>query len=1112
MRTLTEIFAPGAAPLPEGLRTLTVSPERTIEPGATVRATFAFTNMGGAPATGLRVRFNLPDGLRYVVGSARVDDETLEDPRGETPLLSGNGAEIGDVPPGVEKKVQIAYDVAHAMDNAAVVEIQAALASFEIPVIGSNIWRLVVRSAPNLQNPDTHLEIETLRDARPGEDLALRARIHNAGDSSARDVVVVMPVPENTIYVANSARIDGRIVAADEREPFGYGTASIATQGLGPGASLVAEYRVRIASPLPDRTKIYLWGAVASAEIPEFELTRVEIPISSSVRFDDDRTRFIVEPAGDVQLGQRIRVALRAHNNGTSEAHNVRVRFMLPDGVRFVPGSRLVDGRPTLEGNDPTLFGFDLIAPGENVEASIDGTVLGPPLDGAQLAIGAQLDFGEGSRAFEQTLVVRARPIFDQAHTAVAFVGTPSGRAGEDVRITIRVMNEGTLVARDAILALDFDAGFDDVRFSEDNEGESRLSLERRPSGRGGASIPLGNLEPFKPHSVFLHARIATPIADRRELRLAATLHTREIGAVAVGSAALFTRSRPRFSPAGCSIELLGNEPLRPDRAAEFAVRVTNEGTDIGRDVRVGLTFSPELKFEAVEGATREGNTLIFGDIAPAARAEAHIRVRLAGFVRRGSVMTIEGRLSGVGMLPLAMRPATVQTYAEPDFAKGATFTAEPRDTVETGEPLYFLVALRNDGDGTARRVVIRSVLTANTTYSPGSTSINDVPLIDTAAGSLLWSGSGLVLEDVDPGVEAFIRWRAIVNTPLPAGTIIEARAEIEWDGVGSTMATLQPIRVRSSPAFAIRPAGLPFGVEGAVTTSSPEAYEAPSPLPRAYPALAAAAARSVPSATQVMRPDRALQKPPPAPPEPAGEVGEATYMEPPENINEPHSFLFFTEDRLTRTVTFLQHADFPGLLKHLFVLRAFFPDVFVGQLNATTNEKLATLSDAIRSQLDRLFMKLRLPRYALVSKDLEDRAARTALHELIETLDAPALSRISPPPLSRNIVARIEGSLDVTRLRELRPLLEGAPLGAVYPWIALCLLLGDTVVLSSGERSTALGNYRDALVAILDQVGALPLSEFHRVLEISTNADLDGQLGGVLEMLRGAAPVASQR
>ena len=70
MRTLTEVFAPGEPTLPEGLRTLVVSPDRVVEPGVTVRATFAFYNMGGAAATGLRVRFTHPDGLRYLVGSA----------------------------------------------------------------------------------------------------------------------------------------------------------------------------------------------------------------------------------------------------------------------------------------------------------------------------------------------------------------------------------------------------------------------------------------------------------------------------------------------------------------------------------------------------------------------------------------------------------------------------------------------------------------------------------------------------------------------------------------------------------------------------------------------------------------------------------------------------------------------------------------------------------------------------------------------------------------------------------------------------------------------------------------------------------------------------------
>src|ERR1700694_5666491 len=84
MRTLTEVFAPGAPSLPEGLRTLVVSPDRSVEPGTTVRAVLAFCNFGGAAAAGLPVRFSLPDGLRYVPGSGRVDDRALDDVRGET--------------------------------------------------------------------------------------------------------------------------------------------------------------------------------------------------------------------------------------------------------------------------------------------------------------------------------------------------------------------------------------------------------------------------------------------------------------------------------------------------------------------------------------------------------------------------------------------------------------------------------------------------------------------------------------------------------------------------------------------------------------------------------------------------------------------------------------------------------------------------------------------------------------------------------------------------------------------------------------------------------------------------------------------------------------------
>ena len=141
MRTLTDVFAAGTTALPEGLRTLEVSPGRYVKPGQTVHATFTFRNLGGGTATGFRVRFRLPDGLTYLVGTARIDDDAG---RGTGPhhAAQGSGADIGEIAPGGERRISLDYSVASTIEDGTPITIQAAIASFEVPVIGSNVVRL----------------------------------------------------------------------------------------------------------------------------------------------------------------------------------------------------------------------------------------------------------------------------------------------------------------------------------------------------------------------------------------------------------------------------------------------------------------------------------------------------------------------------------------------------------------------------------------------------------------------------------------------------------------------------------------------------------------------------------------------------------------------------------------------------------------------------------------------------------------------------------------------------------------------------------------------------------------------------------------------------------
>lgn len=1126
MRTLTEAFAPGAPSLPEGLRTLVVSPDRSVEPGINVRATFAFYNFGGAAATGLRVRFTLPDGLRYVPGTARVDDRSLDDAAGETSLLAPNGADLGEVPPGVERRIMLTYAVAPTIENGAVLELQAALVANETEVIGSNVVRLEARSSPVLQNPETVASLEAVRVAEPGEEIRVTARVHNSGHATAHDVVVVLPVPDRTTYVAGSARIDGRETPIDERagDPFGFGNATVASPALAAGATLVVEYRARIDSPLDDNTRIVLGGAVAASEIAEFELARAELSVRSASRFDTDATRLVVDAPSEVEPGRRVRVALVAENDGTCAADDVRVRLNLPDGLRYAPGSRAVDGRSVADSETPGSFVFTRVEAGRRVEASIDAYVVSPAVDGTPLPIIGSLQWSTGSRPFERALVIRSSPRFIEGRNAISLDGPAQVAPGNEVRATIRIANDGTAQATGVRIAIDGDPALQSLRYV-DETGEARVQA---------TGIDLGTIPPGAARTIALAANVVSPVADRTEIRLRARLESDQTVPVPLGQVELTVRSRARFSPATATLAYPSGEPLRPARHGDVHLALVNEGTDVARDVRVQLEITSAARIEAVEGATRVGSALLFGDVAPGERVEATVRLRLARLVARGTTIAVNGRLEAVGLLPFGLAPLTIPTIAEPRFDEGASLRTQPSETVDAGEALFVRLAIRNTGDGAAGRVTVRGQLPVRSTYLPGSTSVNDVPLLDVDGGSVLWSKPGLTLEDVDPGVEIGIRYCVIVNTPLPAGTLIDAHADVTWDGGGTLALASTPVRVRSTPAFAVRASGLPFSVSGIaprtidilldvadqrraalppapVRLPEPPSYRdfddtiegrlETAPPPRAPEPVEPAVAFVAPPAEIVppaLEPVALAVEPAPvdAPLEPIA----ATPVESQEPDVAPRRVrVAFARDALERALAFLEQSDYGGLVTHLFAIRTLVPTAFVG-LNGDVPGKLAAEREALRGVVDRLFIKMRMPRYALTSKDIEDRASRAALIDLIN-----AIHDASPAddPGAGDAAIVLEGPVEGHRLTAHLEALESEPLGTARPWLVLAELLPWSFVQPAGGE--ALNAYRSALIATFTNVAALPSEEFHRVLAGTQNSALDAALRDVRAALRGA-------
>jgi uncharacterized repeat protein (TIGR01451 family) len=1079
MRPLSEVFAPGAPTLPERLRTLVVSPERELEPGMTVRATFTFRNHGGAPATGVQIRFNLPEGLVYLVGSGLLDGKELDDELGNSPLLARAGAHVGDVLPNEERRVEIAYSVAGAIENGTTVELQAAVAAFELPCIGSNVVRLVARSKPALANALTGVAIEATRDAVPGSQAQITIRIHNAGESTARDVVVASPIPEHTSYVAASARVNGREIERELGAPFDRTYAPVVLRSLPARASATLVYRVAIDAPLQCGTQIVAKADVASQETPAFSLEPASLTVVSAPHFGDDRTAFSVDPANDVRPGQRVRLTLTAFNSGTAAAERVGAHLELSEHLIFVRGAATIDGRPLPQRRkEPLRFALGTIDAGQCVTLCAEGVLASPLPDKSVVSAAAVLDWEAtptASRHLECGFQVRSEPAFPPQCNALTRVGSAFAVPGSGLEAAIVLANDGSADAHDGVLQLRIEPPLDDLAVFESGR---RLTLEGGSADSSPDAVELGTIEAYATRRLIVRARVPSPFANASELRIGAALHTRELGETPLTHAQWRVDSHPAFDRETSRLELGGQSVLRPNQLADVDVVVTNIGTDTAHNVTLRCYISPEARLESVDGATREKSSLLFGELAAAANARARLGLRLLRGLAKDWPVTVDALLTADGMLPVSLGRLTIATSAEPDFSIG-NLHSEPADVVDPGETVQWFLQVRNGGDGTARLAQITIAAPESLIYVPNSTTVNEVPIRDSGTLPPFATGHGIVLNDVDPGVEATIRWCSVLHNASPSGTSVVHVARIRYDGERDDEIVSAELRVRATPIFANAIPGLPFGLDGMPgpalaglpRTLSEELFVALPPATAvgdgngAYPLARLVTARDDAEDAQV-------------------EVFETT------GIDVTGTIAAFTPERLNRTLRLLREARFRGLITHLFAVRAFLPQG-VGDAHRSALEPAREL---LREELDRLFIKLRLPLYVLTARDIETPSLRSTLERLVRE----AAGARGVPAESLTAVLSLRGTFDPRELRDLGERFAQARLASALPWAALARLLPD--------QTPACAEYRALLIEVLDGFDDSDCNEFIDALQHRYDSRLDAALDAMTASLHSMA------
>ncbi|MGH7683484.1 MAG: hypothetical protein ACREMT_03980, partial [Vulcanimicrobiaceae bacterium] len=537
-----------------------------------------------------------------------IDDAALDEQGGLTTLLQGAGADIGEVPPSGERRISLDYTVASAIENGTHLTLQAAVGSFEIPVIGSNVVRLLVRSKPLLKNPKTRLFMTAIGEAKPGEELQIRAIVHNAGESSAHDLMVFLPVPTHTSFVETSARVNGRsLTDLFDSEPFGVSRPRVVAPVLAPGAMLEVAYRARVDAVLDEDTPIAGGAAVCSQEVAEFDLEPVTLKVPSTASFQNEETSFTVDCTDEVGSGERIRAVARIRNTGTATARNVRVKIGFPDGIAFCAGSRTIDSTAAPDGKERGLFALGDVEPQRTLEVALYGTVKSPLTNATELPLSARIEWSKGARTFARALTARSSPAFPRAFNCVRRNGPRRAVPGGAVSFTAVLLNLGTDVASDGRLQLQVDDGLQHLRVLE---GTQEVAVD------DNGMVHLDTLAPGAGRTLQIEARLADVLEDESQLCVRATLRTAQLEPIDLGTAVHGVSSRPRFSVATSRLTLDGAEAVRLNRVAVCRLTLQNEGTDRARDVRVRLHRHDEITIDRVEGAGRDGDVIVFGDLA----------------------------------------------------------------------------------------------------------------------------------------------------------------------------------------------------------------------------------------------------------------------------------------------------------------------------------------------------------------------------------------------------------------------------------------------------------------------------------------------------------------
>ncbi|MFZ5787938.1 MAG: hypothetical protein ACOY3Y_15990, partial [Acidobacteriota bacterium] len=801
-----------------------------VEPGDALAYTLTIVNSGTSVADAVVVTDLLDPSLDFVSagqgGSYNPATRTLTWSQATTPAL----AQLG-VGAAAAVTLTVNATLKNPLKNGTQVCNQGLVASQELvlpdktdnpatPGVAGDATCLTVVSAPDFANASKTVSDGNGAPVRPGDTLTYTLSLPNTGNAPATGVVVtdvIDPGLENVVPgQGGSYNPATRTVSWT---PF----ATPALASVAPGTTVTLSFTATVVKPLDNGTKIVNQAAVVSPELPLPVLT--DDPSTPAI---DDATAVTVVSApvlggsqktvsdgngGDVEPGDTLTWTITVRNSGDAIAKNVTVTDVVDlnltnvtplDGGVYDAASRTLTWTIaavglTPQGDASVRFSASVISPLKNGTVIKNQASLSAP--GAAPALSD--DPKTPAAGDPTTVTVVSKPNLSSFEKSVVG-GTPQKKVGPGTQLvyTLTLPNTGTedatnVVVRDTVSTaleaiLPLDGGVFDPTTRTITWTVASLKVGQtatlRFEAKVRADVKNGELVSNQAFAEVPGLRGKVPSDDPSTQTLD---DPTDLKVEAISNLSQFTKAVK---------DLNGGDPV-PGDALEYTLVLRNTGTAYAFDVKV--TDAVPSGLDAVQpgqGGVLSGGTISWSasttpalaKLAPGAEVTltftATIRVPTANgaLISNQAWLTPEGGPSEPSddpATPATNDPTVLKVVSAPRLGESEKRVVDLNGgQVKPNDVLEYVIRVINRGTANATGATLVDTIPTHTTYVPGSTRLNGIPVADTgsaykapAASGMLVASPGAPSGQVNVGEDqaAEVRFQVRVKNEAQEGTII---------------------------------------------------------------------------------------------------------------------------------------------------------------------------------------------------------------------------------------------------------------------------------------------------------------------------------------------------